>query len=248
MGSSRLIIGVAGLVGLAGLALATPNAHAAGTHAAALAAPALVLDLELNEPVGAAVAADSSGFAHHGTIGNHIKMNGEFADWDRHPAAEGIYYGAAHLIVVNDTADGSLDPGTDNFTVEFRYRTKDKFGNVLQKGQSKTAGGQIKFQQPGGFLSCMFKSPTGRAATKSKVATNDNQWHIARCERTPSQVSLYIDDVLQGRIKHATGNINNSVAWTFGGKLNCDVSNPDTGADSCDLYPGDIDWVRFTKG
>ena len=125
-------------------------------------------------------------------------MNGEFADWDRHPPGEGIYYGAAHLIVVNDAADGSLDPGTGNFTVEFRYRTKDKFGNVLQKGQSKTAGGQVKFQQPGGFLSCMFKSPTGRAATKSKVATNDNQWHIARCERTPSQVSLYIDGVSAG--------------------------------------------------
>ena len=35
---------------------------------------------------------------HNGAIGSHIKMNGSYADWDRHPPDTGIYYGADHLI------------------------------------------------------------------------------------------------------------------------------------------------------
>jgi hypothetical protein len=242
---SRLMLGVAGL---ACLALATPNAHAVGLRTAALAAPVTTLDLQLNEPAGATVAADSSGLGHNGAIGSHIKMNGSYANIDRHPPDAGIYYGAAHLIMIDDAADASLDPGTGNFTVEFRFRSTVKFGNVMQKGQAKTSGGQVKFQQPGGFMSCMYKSPSGQAAIKASIATNDGQWHIIRCERTPTEVRLYIDGTLNKRIRKTTGNINNAKPWTIGGKFDCDTSNPDTGADSCDYFAGDIDWVRFTKG
>ena len=242
---SRLMIGVAGL---ACLALATPNAHAAGTHAAALAAPVMTLDLELNEPVGSTVAMDSSGFNHNGAIGSHIKMNGSFATIDRHSPSEGIYYGAAHLIMIDDAPDASLDPGTGNFSVEFRFRSTVKFGNVIQKGQATTSGGQVKFQQPKGFMSCMFKSPTGQASIKSSIATNDGQWHIIRCDRTPTEVSLYIDGAFNKKIKHSTGNINNTKPWTVGGKFDCDTSDPNTGADSCDYFAGDIDYIKLIKG
>jgi len=232
---SRALIGAAIVLGLT---VATPAYAAAQT----------TLDLQLNESAGFTVAVDSSGMGHNGAIGSHIRMNGSYANIDRHSPDDDIYYGAAHLIMINDASDASLDPGTGNFVVEFRFRSTVKFGNVMQKGQATTPGGQVKFQQPKGFMSCMFKSPTGQAAIKSSIATNDGQWHTIRCERTPSQVSLYVDNVFNKRIRKTTGNINNIKPWTIGGKFDCDTSNPNTGADSCDYFAGDIDWVKFTKG
>jgi len=245
MRTSRMMVGVAAL---ASLVLAAPAAQASKSHVFALAGPATVLDLELDEPAGATVAADTSGLGHDGAIGNHIVMNGSYGHWDRHDPNAGIYYGADHLIMIPDAPDASLDPGTGNFVVEFRFRSTVKFGNVIQKGQATTAGGQVKFQQPGGYMSCMFKSPTGQAAIKATIPTNDGQWHIIRCERTPTQVTLYIDGVFNARIRHTTGNIDNKKPWTIGGKFDCDTSDPTVGADSCDYWAGDMDWVHITKG
>ncbi|MGI8522769.1 MAG: LamG domain-containing protein [Nocardioides sp.] len=214
----------------------------------AAASGVTTLDLELNEPAGATVAHDDSGYGHDGAIGSHITMNGAYANWDRHAPGAGIYYGAAHLMVVNDDSDGSIDPGTGNFSVEIRYRSTDKFGNVIQKGQAKSVGGQVKFQQPNGIISCMFKSPNGTATVGSKTPLNDGQWHVVRCDRTPTQVTMYVDGAYRNRIRHTTGNINNTKPWTIGGKLDCDTTDPTTGADSCDYFPGDIDYVHFTKG
>jgi hypothetical protein len=246
MRTSRISLGVAAL---ACLAVATLPSAGASNAAVALAVPGTVLDLELNEPAGSTVAMDSSGMGHDGAIGSHIIMNGSYADWDRHPPGAGIYYGAAHLLMVPDAADHSLDPQTSRYVVEFRMRTTDKFGNVLQKGQARSVGGQVKFQQPGGYVSCMFRtSSTQVASIKSSIATNDGQWHVIRCERTTSEVALYIDGVFNKRIRKTSGNIDNTKPWSIGGKFECDTSDPNTGADSCDYYPGDIDWIRITKG
>jgi hypothetical protein len=185
---------------------------------------------------------------HNGAIGSHLVAHNGYITWDRHSPDAGIYYGANHLIMVNDASDGSLDPGTGNFSIEFRFRSTAKFGNVIQKGQAKTAGGQVKFQQPKGYMSCMFKSPTGQAAIKSSIFTSDGAWHTIRCDRTPTDVTLYVDGVFNKRIRHTTGNIDNKKAWTIGGKFDCDTSNPNTGADSCDYWAGDMDYVRITKG
>jgi hypothetical protein len=94
----------------------------------------------------------------------------------------------------------------------------------------------------------MFKSPTGQAAIKSSIFTSDGAWHTIRCDRTPTDVTLYVDGVFNKRIRHTTGNIDNKKAWTIGGKFDCDTSNPNTGADSCDYWAGDMDYVRITKG
>lgn len=239
-----IAVSTAACLALAGMA----SADAARAPSAALAVPGTVLDLQFNEPAGATVANDSSGMNHDGAIGSHLRMNGSYADWDRHSPATNPYFGADHLIMVPDAADASLDPQSSTFVVEFRMRTTDKFGNILQKGQAKSQGGQVKFQQPGGFVSCLFKTSTTQASIKSSIATNDGQWHVIRCERSTSEVRLYIDGVFNKRIRKTTGNINNNKAWTFGGKFECDPNNPNQGADSCDYYPGDIDWVRMSKG
>jgi hypothetical protein len=215
-----------------------------------------VLDLQFNEPPGSTVAVDTSGRNHHGQIGSHVEMKTEldaldplapgtsFADFDRHPPGEGVPYGFDHLVAVPDAADGSLDPGTEDFTVEFRFRTKEKFGNIMQKGQARTVGGQIKFQIPKGKLSCMFKGSAGRAtAGTGALLLNDNQWHTVRCERTSTAVSLYVDGNFVSRKNGATGKIDNKKFWTMGGKYECDAVTV-----TCDYFAGEIDWVRLSKG
>ena len=217
-----------------------------GSSVTADGAASKVLDLELNEAHGATVAHDTSGLHHNGDIGSHLVMNGQYGHWDRHSPAEHVYYGARHLIVVPDAADHSLDPGSGNFSVEIRFRTDDSFGNVIQKGQAASSGGQVKFQIPGGRLTCMFKTPSGTATAGTRqLRLNDNQWHVVRCDRTPTSVTMYVDGDRISRTNHATGTLDNAKPWTIGGKLNC---GPGAGADSCDYFPGDIDYVRITKG
>jgi hypothetical protein len=228
-----------------GVAAALVSLSAMSTGAVASGA-GYVLDLELNEPAGATVAVDSSGLGHDGAIGSHLIMNGAYADWDRHLPAEGIYYGYDHLIAVPDAADGSLDPGTGNFSVEFAFRTKEKWGNLIQKGQAATRGGQVKFQIPGGRLTCMFKTSSGTATAGSRqLLLNDGKWHDVRCVRTTSAVTMFVDGDRVSRTNHSTGALDNTKPWTIGGKLNC---GPESGADSCDYFAGDIDFVRITKG
>jgi hypothetical protein len=221
------------LVGLAG----PPAASGAGSK---------VLDLELNEARGARVAHDTSGRNHNGAIGSHLVMNGSYGHWDRHSPSAGAYYGARHLIVVKDAADHSLDPGRSNFSVVIRFRTHDSFGNIVQKGQARSTGGQVKFQIPGGRVTSMFKTASGTATAGSRdLLLNDDHWHTVRCDRTTSSVTMYVDGVRVSRTRHSTGRLDNGLPWTIGGKLNC---GPDSGADSCDYFSGDIDFVRLFKG
>jgi hypothetical protein len=203
-----------------------------------------VLDLQLNEARGATTAVDGSGMGHHGAIGSHVAMNGAYADWDRHPPGAGVPYNLQHLITVPDAADGSLDPGAGDFTVEFRFKTKENFGNVMQKGQSHTVGGQVKFQIPKGKLSCMFRTSQGMAtATSGATLLNDDQWHDVQCVRTSTSVTLYVDGVRVGRKNGFTGNLDNTKPWTIGGKHECDDVTV-----TCDYFAGEIDNVRMTKG
>lgn len=203
-----------------------------------------VLDLELDDAAGATAALDSSGSQHEGAIGSHLAMNGSYADWDRHAPDEGIAYHDDHLIAVSDDSDGSLDPGTSTFIVTMRFRTKGYIGNVIQKGQAHTTGGQVKVQGHKHRLSCMFRTSDGMAtATSGSIAVNDNHWHLMRCVRTSSSVTVFIDGVKTNRIDHHTGNLDNTMPWTIGGKADCDAVKV-----TCDYFSGEIDFVRMTKG
>jgi hypothetical protein len=225
-------------------ALATAALPLAIAPAPAEAAPTAVLDLQLNEPAGASVTRDSSGAGHDGAIGSHLVMNRQSAAFDLHSPGAGVSFGAQHLILVPDARDGSLDPGAGNFTVELRFRTTERFGNVLQKGQATSVGGQVKFQIPKGKLSCMFKTPQGTATAGSGTRLlNDNAWHVVRCERTPTSVTMFVDGVRTGRKNGFTGNLDNNKPWSLGGKPDCDGVQV-----TCDYFHGDIDYVRLTKG
>ena len=70
----------------------------------------------------------------------------------------------------------NVEPGNAaSFTVEIRFRTKEKFGNIIQKGQSASKGGQWKIENPQGIPTCLFKGSLGRVATGAKTAINDNE-------------------------------------------------------------------------
>lgn len=225
-------------VAAAAMVMAVPGTSGAATGSG------YVLDLEFNEPAGARTAVDASGMGHDGDIGSHVVMNGGYAAFDRHPPGEGVPYGLEHLIAVPDAADGSLDPGAGDFTVEFRFKTREKFGNIMQKGQARTVGGQVKFQIPRGKLSCMFRTPDGIAtATSGATLLNDDLWHDVRCVRTSTSVTLFVDGVQLGRKNGFTGNLDNKKPWTIGGKHECDNLTV-----TCDYFHGEIDYVKMTKG
>jgi hypothetical protein len=114
----------------------------------------------------------------------------------------------------------------------------------MQKGQSATKGGQIKVQLPGGRPQCLFKGANGvRVGSGSPVPINDGNWHIVRCVHTATQVLTYVDGVRKGLKNGATGPINNSKPFSFGGKPSCDQIKT-----TCDYFSGNIDWVRVTRG
>lgn len=237
MNVRRALLAVAGATAL-GLATAVPSA----------AVPSTVLDLELDEGVGVRVAADASGGGHHGAIGSHIAMNGAYATFDYHSPTERVAYRDQHLVVVPDAAGGVLDPGRGNFSVEVRFQytsgtNLDETPNLLQKGQSSTTGGQVKLQFTQGRIACTFKTSQGTATATSAAAVSDGVWHVVRCDRTATSVTVYVDGLLAGRRTTATGNLDNTKPWVLGGKQQCDARSVD-----CDYFAGAVDYVRLTKG
>jgi hypothetical protein len=78
--------------------------------------------------------------------------------------------------------------------------------------------------------------------TGSPKALNDGSWHTVRCVRSSHAVREYVDgsrvDIDRGR----TGEINNSLPLTVGGKLYCDQTTVE-----CDYFSGSMDYIRIRK-
>ncbi len=249
MRKSVFALGVGTLVCLAVAPL--NGASAASSHAADVNPldVSVVADWEMNEPVGATVMIDSSGNGLDGAIVPSDQITtGQLLDgatgyhWLRRPPTPPPAQPERIIQVAdNDLLDMSNAAAT--YTVEIRYRTKEKFGNIIQKGQSASKGGQFKIQNPQGRPSCLFKGAIGRVATRSTVNLNDNLWHVLTCVRTPDRVTLLIDGVENNHQNGQTGAINNEIPYTIGGKINCDQIEI-----TCDYFSGDIDYVRVTSG
>ena len=233
----------------AALVTVTPMAQAAGpTSCEGSSSVEVEACFEMNEAPEATTMIDSgpnglhapinqdgldTGFSYLGAIGYHWARKGPNA----------LPVAPERIIQIPD--NDNLDPGpnSDTFTVEIRYRTRENFGNITQKGQAATRGGQWKIQNPQGRPSCLFKGADGRVATRSPVALNDNQWHVLTCVRTPTSVTLSVDGVQRNQKRGLTGTINNKKPMTIGGKINCDQVNT-----TCDYFSGQIDYVRITRG
>jgi hypothetical protein len=207
-------------------------------------ASTVLADWEMNEPPGSTTMADTGPNQLTGAVGATVQtgvtVSGATAfDWSRvkpnqPPANPG------RLVQVDSAL---LNPETADYAVVFRYRATVKFGNIVQKGQAHVTGGYFKVEQPGGYLNCFFTGKGGKAAVKSTHLTNDGQWHVVRCERTATGVTLTVDGVVVGQAVHATGTISNSSPLTVGGKLSCDNVTI-----TCDYFSGDIDYLVIEKG
>jgi PKD repeat protein len=202
-------------------------------------------DYEMNEPAGSSVMTDSSGNGLNGVIDpTGVQTGAEFDgatayNWVRR-SPEQAPPSPERVIQVPDNIN--LEPGNQPFTIELRYRTQENFGNIIQKGQAQTPGGQWKIQNPGGIPSCLFKGSLGQVATAAKTPLNDDQWHNLTCVYNSSGVTMYVDGVFRNRKNGSAGTVDNNFALTVGGKMDCDQIDI-----TCDYFSGQIDYVRFTK-
>jgi len=230
---------VIGVLGAAVLAGATLLVTASPADAAATT---LVASWQMNEAGGARVMADSSGHGITGAIGSAVATGVQTSgtidyQWSSvNPTAPPPK--PERLVQVNNSA---LNPGTRDYAVTIRYRTTHSYGNIIQKGQNATAGGYFKFEQPNGFITCLFKGATGQQrAIVSKIALNDGAFHTVRCERTTNQLTMTIDSSTKYTLTGPTGGISNTIPLTIGGKLNCDQIKV-----TCDYFAGTIDWITI---
>ncbi len=233
-----------GLALLAIGALAVPAALPAGA-----AASTTIALWQMDEPAGSTVLHDSSGNGTDGRIGTSVHLGGNaggvsFFTWSYKPPNQPPA-DPQRLLQIDDSR---LNPGTRDYAISFRYRTTRRFGNIVQKGQATTPGGQVKVELPNGAVTCLYRGADGKRAIKSRAAYNDGNWHTVRCERTASSVVLTVYDSAGNqsesrKINGPTGNLSNSFPVTVGGKVKCDQAKV-----TCDYFSGDIDWVRVEAG
>ncbi len=226
-------------------------------------APTVVADWELNEAPGATVMADSSGNAHDGAISPDaaaagLTMNawpkpkvgeivGSAYQWSlRCPAC--LPAALPRVVQVPDSPDLDIPDPAVPYTIEFRFNTHKGYGNMMQKGQGTTVGGQIKIENPNGFTSCVFLGAGGAyVSVRGTTPLNDGVWHTLRCIHTATYVSqeqLQADGTwLQvGRKNVRTGAIDNTKPFVIGGKPSCNQITV-----TCDYYSGYMDYVKIIR-
>ena len=209
---------------------------------AVAAAPKPVAVWEMNEARGASVMQDSSGNDIDGSIGDRVvtgvstgSSRGYSFPWIKPntPPAN-----PEHLVKVSDKR---LNPGTRNYAITMRFKTSRSFGNIIQKGQSGTAGGYFKMQMPNGQLQCLFRGSTGSIVVSSLTTrVNNDVFHTVRCERTSQGLTLWVDGVKKQQKSGPTGSIANTKPLSIAGKSECDQVTV-----SCDYFVGVIDRIRI---
>ena len=222
-------------------------AIAVGIAFAAPASAATLANWQMNEGSNATVMVDSSGHVN-GTIGSAVQTNFKF------DGATGY-----HWVFTSPTAppakperivqanSSTLNPNSGNYTVVLRYRTTKHFGNIVQKGQAGSSGGYFKIENPNGKLTCVFRgtNSSGNFQRKQVVSPgvlSDGQWHVARCARTASALTLTIDGSVVATANGSSGNITNTRPISIAGKLNCDQVKT-----TCDYFTGDIDYITISN-
>jgi hypothetical protein len=139
---------------------------------------------QMNEAAGSRTMVDSSGNGINGTIGSDVETGIAFSG--------GIGYRFPNVVPNQPPANperlvqvahrSALNPSSGDFAVEFRMRTTRSFGNVVQKGQAGTPGGNVKFQQPNGKISCLSgarPAAAPRPPARSGSTTANGTWSAA---------------------------------------------------------------------
>ena len=197
---------------------------------------------EMNEAKGATVMTDTSGNGLNGTIGNKITTG---------YATQGIVgysfpyikntfpYDPGHVVTVPDNA--LLNPGTSDFSVTASFDWYQTNRNIVQKGQETTAGGDFKMEITNGKVDCLFRGSAGSGGVGTTLVPQ-RTLHTVTCTRTATQVQMTVDGKVVATVKHATGNISNSVPLSIGGKTACNGTTVE-----CDPFVGVIDRVEIDR-
>jgi laminin G domain protein len=197
----------------------------------------------MNEGPNDPIMHDTSGNHHWGLIGSAVEtgvvVSGDNRAY-RWPA--GNVDGARPERLVKVKSNRALNPRRDAFAVVIRLFTGAGDQNILQKGQSKTAGGMFKIDMLRGHVICTFKGGAGRAAIGSRQTVWDNAWHTVRCERRPTGVTIIVDGDAPRTQAGRTGWIANNWALVIGGKSVCG------GTVQCDYFVGLLDSVVVQRG
>ena len=211
----------------------------------------VVASWEMNESVDDAtgVLIDSSGHGFDGTIGSEVI---------RGVAFDGAVGHGFTPVLPNQPPPNpnridqvphreELNPGSSEYAVTIRYRTRRNFGNLVQKGQAGYSdlggSGYWKFEQPNGYAKCLFRGTNLDVNARSPIALNDGLWHTVRCNLTATRLTMTVDGTYVVRRKAVEDYIANSKPVTIGGKVNCDQVRV-----TCDYFVGEIDYVKIEKG
>lgn len=211
------VVGLVAVVFLPSLASATSTDHARW----------------LFDERGGTVAADSSGFGHHGTS-YHVVMDGEAFSFN----------GSSSRVIVPDTptgASGALDPESADFTFGVRLSmpappgTGETF-DVLRKGLAGVQGGNYKLE---------VKNSSGKAVARCVVRDSrkvsvaiqslakynlaGTGVHVVTCSKTATAVTIRIDGTLpRTKAVDALRTLSNTSHLALGAKAENKV---DTGLD-----------------
>jgi hypothetical protein len=214
----------------------------AGPGAAGAEAAGVVADWRMDERRGSTTLVDSSGNAHHGRIGAGVITEYRLPEGvvHRFPYVRPPAGATGHVHTVADHP--TLDPGAGSFAVTVRFRTTRSYENIVQKGQSGTSGGLWKVEIHNGELRCLYRGSGGSGGVGVRGA-NDGGWHTAACVRRDGRVRLELDGREVASTVDDAGTVANSWELAIGGKSRCNQTTV-----SCDLFSGDIDWVRVDDG
>ena len=235
----RAAVVLALLAVLSALVLASPSTATAETVEA---------DWQLGEEPGAPFMLDGSGKAHNGALSPGAAAAGLTLEsgvyhWSlRCPAC--LPAAPARVVQVPDSTGLDIPDPTVRYALEFRFKTNKGYGNIMQKGQATTAGGQIKVENPNGFTRCVFLGANGAyVSVPSPIALNDGVWHIVKCVHNATSVETWVDGVKVAVKNQRTGPIDNAKPFVIGGKIDCNQITV-----TCDYFSGYVDWVRITRG
>jgi hypothetical protein len=193
---------------------------------------------QMNEGPNATRMHDSSGNGRSGTIGSEVEtsvtVSGETGY--RWSAVNGDVVDPERLVMVNSSA---LNPGRDAFAVTIRLKTSVTGNhNIIQKGQTGTAGGMWKIDMLNGRIFCTYTGAAGRVAIGSRQTVSDDVWHTVSCERRRTGVTISVDGGLPRAQAGRTGRIANPWPLAIGGKPKCNQATT-----MCHYYVGLLDRV-----
>jgi hypothetical protein len=196
---------------------------------------------EMNEPAGAQgphAMKDSSGKGRHGYIGNLVTTGVAVSGTNKaYRFSSAGMKDPEHLALVDNRV---MNPFRHVFSVFVRFNTTATDGNIIQKGQSNTRGGNWKVEIVNGRPSCSFRGAAGRGAISARRFVADGAWHRVLCIRKRAEVTISVDGGFPRSEPGPTGNIENGAVLSIGGKRSCDAPNV-----SCQYYDGLIDRVAL---